>query len=72
VAVTAAGPQVGPPGYECNFLKIACLATLLLGASGPLPIDGFLKHSVEAGRPKSQCGAATRKYDKAKSSARNY
>jgi len=43
VAVTAAGPQFGPPGYECNLLYLACLATLVLGGSGPLAIDGFLK-----------------------------
>lgn len=43
VAVTAAGPQFGPPGYECNLLYLACLAALVLGGSGPLAIDGFLK-----------------------------
>jgi putative oxidoreductase len=43
VAITAAGPQFGPPGYECNLLYLACLATLVLGGSGPLAIDGFLK-----------------------------
>src|SRR5882724_11710733 len=43
VAVTAVGPQFGPPGYECNLLYLACLATLVLGGSGPLAIDGFLK-----------------------------
>jgi putative oxidoreductase len=43
VAVSAAGPQFGPPGCECNLLYLACLATLVLGGSGPLAIDGFLK-----------------------------
>ena len=43
VAITAAGPQFGPPGYECNLLYVACLATLALGGSGPLGIDGFLE-----------------------------
>jgi putative oxidoreductase len=43
VAVTAAGPQFGPPGYECNLLYLACLATLVLGGSGSLGIDGFLE-----------------------------
>ncbi|SRR6266851_2322049 len=42
VAVTTAGPQFGPPGYECNLVYLACLATLVLGGSGPLAIDGFL------------------------------
>jgi len=43
VAVTTAGPQSGPPGYECNLVYLACLATLVLGGSGPLAIDGFLE-----------------------------
>jgi putative oxidoreductase len=43
VAVTAAGPQFGPPGYECNLQYLACLATLVLGGSVLLAIDGFLK-----------------------------
>lgn len=44
IAVTAAGAQFGPPGYECDLLYIACLAALVLGGSGPLSIDGFLKN----------------------------
>ena len=38
-AVTAAGPQFGPPGYEVNLLYIAALATLVLGGSGPFALD---------------------------------
>jgi putative oxidoreductase len=38
-AVTAAGPQFGPPGYETNLLYIAALASLVLGGSGPLALD---------------------------------
>ena len=41
-AVTAAGPQFGPPGYEINLLYIAALATLVLGGSGPMALDGWL------------------------------
>jgi putative oxidoreductase len=41
VSVTAAGPQFGPPGYECSLLYLAGLATLVLGGSGPLTIDGL-------------------------------
>ena len=41
-AVTAAGPQFGPPGYETNVLYIAALATLVLGGSGPLALDAWL------------------------------
>ena len=42
-AVTAAGPQFGPPGYEVNLLYLACLAALVLGGPGPLAIDGLIK-----------------------------
>ena len=41
-AVTAAGAQFGPPGYEVDLLYLACLATLVLGGSGPLAIDGLI------------------------------
>jgi putative oxidoreductase len=41
-AVTAAGAQFGPPGYEINLLYLACLATLVLGGSGPFAVDSIL------------------------------
>ena len=44
-AVTAAGPQFGPPGYETNLLYMAALATLVLGGSGPLAVDGWRRRS---------------------------
>ena len=34
-AVTSAGPQFGPPGYEVNLLYLAALATLVLGDRDP-------------------------------------
>src|SRR6266850_7255638 len=40
LAVTRAGAQFGPPGYETDLLYIACLMALVLGGSGPLAIDG--------------------------------
>ncbi len=40
LAVTPAGPQFGPPGYECNLLYLACLVALALSGSGPLSLDG--------------------------------
>ena len=43
MAVTPAGAQFGPVGYECNLLYLACLAALVLGGSGPLAIDGLLR-----------------------------
>jgi putative oxidoreductase len=42
IAVTAAGPQFGPPGYECDLLYLACLASLILAGPGPLAIDEFI------------------------------
>lgn len=39
IAVTSAGPQFGPPGYEVDLLYLACLATLVLGGAGPWAID---------------------------------
>jgi putative oxidoreductase len=41
-AVTAAGAQFGPPGFETDLLYLACLAALVLGGSGPLAVDGLL------------------------------
>jgi len=41
-AVTAAGAQFGPPGFETDLLYLACLAALVLGGSGPLAIGGLL------------------------------
>jgi putative oxidoreductase len=42
LAVTAAGTRFGPPGYETDLLYIACLATLIMGGSGPLAVDGLI------------------------------
>src|SRR5215471_8470645 len=39
MAVTAAGPQFGPPGYETDLLYLACLAALVVGGSGPFAVD---------------------------------
>lgn len=46
LAVTAAGVQFGPPGYETNLLYIACLAALALEGSGPMAIDGLIGKRV--------------------------
>jgi putative oxidoreductase len=43
IAVTQAGAQFGPPGYECNLLYLAALAALAFGGPGPLSIDGLLR-----------------------------
>lgn len=43
VSVTVGRAQFGPPGYECNLLYLACLAALVIGGSGPMAIDGYLR-----------------------------
>jgi putative oxidoreductase len=43
VAVTAAGPQFGPVGYEVNLLYLACMVALIFAGAGPLSLDSFLK-----------------------------
>ena len=42
VAVTSAGPQFGPPGYETVLLYIAGLIALVAGGAGPLSIDEWI------------------------------
>ena len=41
IAVTAAGPQFGPPGYEINLLYIAILGALALSGPTALSIDAL-------------------------------
>ena len=43
MSVVSGRAQFGPPGYECDLLYVACLAALVLGGSGPLAIDGYLR-----------------------------
>jgi putative oxidoreductase len=43
VAVTAAGPQFGPPGVEINVLYLGCLIALVLGGPGPLAADSLFR-----------------------------
>jgi putative oxidoreductase len=42
MAVTAAGAQFGPPGYEVNLLYLACLAALVMGGAGPFAVDRLI------------------------------
>jgi len=57
-AVTAAGAQFGPPGFETDLLYLACLAALVLGGSGPLAIDSLLVKHRETTRPSMQTEGA--------------
>jgi putative oxidoreductase len=50
MAVTAQGPQFGPPGYETDLLYMAALLALVFGGAGPFAIDGlFKRHSGPRG-----------------------
>lgn len=42
IAVTPAGAQFGPPGYECDLVYLSCLAALVLVGSGPFSLDRLL------------------------------
>lgn len=41
-AITAAGPQFGPTGYEINLLYLAALLILAVAPPGPLSVDAWL------------------------------
>lgn len=43
IAVTPAGAQFGPVGYECALLYLGCLATLVLAGPGPFAIDTVIR-----------------------------
>ena len=43
MSVVSGRAQFGPPGYEVDLLYLACLAALVLGGSGPMAIDGYLR-----------------------------
>ena len=48
IAVTPAGAQFGPVGYECNLLYLACLVALAIGGSGPLSVDDWAWRRIKA------------------------
>ena len=43
LSVTSGRAQFGPPGYEVDLLYLACLAALVLGGSGQMAIDNYLR-----------------------------
>lgn len=51
LAVTATGAKFGPVGYEIILLYIACIAALVIGGSGPLTIDEFIRKRIETRIP---------------------
>jgi putative oxidoreductase len=50
LSVMSGRAQFGPPGYELDLIYLACLAALVLGGSGPISIDHYLRKS---GSPRS-------------------
>jgi len=48
MAVTPAGAQFGPPGYEVDLMYLACLAALVLGGQGPWAMDGLKRHDQKS------------------------
>src|SRR5437762_8186323 len=57
-AVTAAGAQFGPPGFETDLLYLACLMALVLAGPGPLAVGGLLAKRREHTRPSAQTAGA--------------
>ena len=48
LSVMSGRAQFGPPGYELDLLYLACLAALVLGGSGPIAIDHYLRKKWRA------------------------
>jgi putative oxidoreductase len=48
LSVMSGHAQFGPPGYELDLLYLACLAALVLGGSGPMAIDQYLRKKWRA------------------------
>jgi putative oxidoreductase len=46
MSVSSGRAQFGPPGYEVDLLYFACLAALVLGGSGPMSVDGYLRRNT--------------------------
>lgn len=59
MAVTSAGPQFGPPGYETDLLYLACLVALVLGGAGPFAVDSLLPWRKTSKSPSTVCMSAT-------------
>ena len=51
MAVTPAGAQFGPPGFEVDLLYLACLAALVSGGPGPFAVDGLIRKRRRGARP---------------------
>jgi len=47
LSVTAGQAKFGPPGYEVDLLYLACLAALVIGGSGPVSIDEYIRRRMK-------------------------
>lgn len=50
LAVSAAGPQFGKPGYEVAVLYLACLLALVVGGPGQWAVDNLREQRKKAAR----------------------
>jgi putative oxidoreductase len=46
ISVSATGAQFGPPGYECDLLYLACLASLALTGPGLVVMDRVFSGAI--------------------------
>lgn len=53
MAVTANGPQFGPPGIEADMLYLAGMLTILLGGPGPLAFDNLIRRRSRQSRERN-------------------
>jgi putative oxidoreductase len=54
LSVTSGRAQFGPPGYELDLLYLACLAALVVGGSGPMAVDNYLRKKQKRLREAAQ------------------
>ena len=46
--ITPNGAHFGQPGYETDLLYLACIIALVIGGSGPLSVDGWLRRRLRS------------------------
>ena len=46
--ITPNGAHFGQPGYETALLYLACIIALVIGGSGPLSVDGWLRRRLRS------------------------
>ena len=46
--ITPNGARFGQPGYETDLLYLACIVARVVGGSGPLVVDGWLRRRLRS------------------------